>query len=181
MPRGEDRTRGRFHSAVGVTLPWTELPPLLYADAPVAAADVAGQITLVNFWGPWCPPCREEFPKLMTLREGFAREPRFRLLSVACAASADEPEAALLDDTKAYLEWLKQKPPIHGDPNVAFRRELVMRAKMEDFAYPTTVLLDGSGVIRGVWVGYYEGEEAQIRQIISNLLESADSTQDAPP
>lgn len=180
-PRGEDRTRGQFHPAVGTPLPWRSLQPLLNAESPVDAEDVDGQVTLVNFWGPWCPPCREEFPKLMTLRETFAKEPRFRLLSVTCSASPEEPEASLREDTRAYLQWLKQEPPIHVDRNAAFRRHLFMTAKMEDFAYPTSVLLDSGGVIRGIWVGYYEGEEKKIRDLITDLLKSSDSTQETSP
>jgi len=179
-PRGEDRTRGRFHPAVGTTLRWTQLQPLLHTDASVVEEDVTGQVTLVNFWGPWCPPCREEFPKLMTLRDDFSKEPRFRLLSVACGAASDEPEEVLKESTDAYLAWLKLKPPIHVDRRAAFRQQLVSTTKMEDFSYPTTVLLDGRGVIRGIWVGYYEGEEEVMRGVISDLLGSSTSTSEKP-
>lgn len=178
-PGREDRTRGRFHAAVGTSLAWATLDPLLNADTPIGADDVAGHVTLVNFWGPWCPPCREEFPALLSLRESLQKEPQFRYISVACAASFDEPETTLRDDTRAYLDWLKQQPPIHVDRDAVLRRRLASAAKFEDFAYPTTVLLDGQGAIRGVWVGYHSGEEENMLAAVTELLASVHSPPEA--
>lgn len=172
-PHGEDRTRGPHHAAVGAKLVWSDLEPLVHVDAPLTAQDVAGRVTLLNFWGPWCPPCREEFPKLMTLRDDFARTPEFRLVSVACGASLDEPLAVLKKDTVAYLDWLKLQPPIYSDESVELRQRVAITAKLDGFAYPTSVLLDGEGTIRGVWIGYYEGEEEKIKGTVHELLAAA--------
>lgn len=31
-----------------------------------------GQVIMVNFWAPWCPPCREEVPAFIELQEKYA-------------------------------------------------------------------------------------------------------------
>lgn len=31
-----------------------------------------GQVVLLNFWAPWCPPCRKEMPALMELQGKYA-------------------------------------------------------------------------------------------------------------
>ncbi len=31
-----------------------------------------GQVLVLNFWAPWCPPCREEMPGFIRLQERYA-------------------------------------------------------------------------------------------------------------
>lgn len=46
-----------------------------------------GHVVLVNFWAPWCKPCREEIPMLMELQQDYG-ERGLRILGVAI----DDPE-----------------------------------------------------------------------------------------
>lgn len=49
---------------------------------PLALRDLAGEIVVVNFWAPWCLPCRDEHPELIAVADRF-REAGVRVLGIA--------------------------------------------------------------------------------------------------
>lgn len=75
----------------------------------------SGQITIVNFWATWCPPCVREIPSLNRLREKMQGTP-FELVSINFAESpqtiseflkqVDVEFPVLLDETgKVSANW----------------------------------------------------------------------------
>src|SRR5688572_21422448 len=43
--------------------------PLLSGDGNFKLSDYRGQVVVINFWGSWCIPCREEAPMLQETYE----------------------------------------------------------------------------------------------------------------
>ncbi|QDU26414.1 Thiol:disulfide interchange protein TlpA [Anatilimnocola aggregata] len=153
--------------AVGQQLTQLALEPLDGDGEPLTLASLKGQVVLINFWGPWCGPCRLEFPELLELRESLASNPRFRFVSVTCMPGNDETD--LVAQTKSYLSSEGFDLPVHRDPTFVTRLE-VMKLNRDQFAFPTTVLLDQQGIIRGVWIGYKPGVTLAMREQIDSLL-----------
>ncbi len=163
-------SQAEAHPAVGQRLPALELEPISGASQPIRLADLAGKVVVLNFWGTWCPPCRLEIPELAELYRRLAGEERFRLLAVSCLPRSSEGEEfeELKAETVAFLRSQGLSLPVYGDPSGITRaafRQLGGRS-----VFPTTVLLDGQGVVRAVWVGYAPGVVEAIQRRAAELL-----------
>jgi cytochrome c biogenesis protein CcmG/thiol:disulfide interchange protein DsbE len=153
--------------AVGQVFDQLHFEPLTDDAQPISFDDVQGQVTLINFWGPWCGPCRIEFPELVELRNDLA-DPRFRFISASYSHAPGDPQ--LRQQTAAFLKSQQFVLPVHQDPQFAAAQSLLKLSGDQNFSFPTTVLLDQQGVIRSIWVGYRPGIAKEMRQRVDELL-----------
>lgn len=86
-----------------------------------------GQPVLVNFWAPWCEPCRAEMPSL----QRFAERWRARGLTVLTVDVADRK-----GEGSRFLWDAGVTLPVLYDPDQALTRALGVRA------LPMTLVLD---------------------------------------
>ena len=158
-----------INPGVGKRFTGLELKPLVGDLQPLSSADVEGQVVLLNFWGPWCPPCRLELPHVAALAKRFADRKDFRLAAIAYSFGGLPGDVQeLRDDTVRALKELGLELSVYYDPDSAMIKAI---APLIDFqSFPTTVLLDRQGVIRAVWVGYRSGIENRIEQQVDKLL-----------
>jgi thiol-disulfide isomerase/thioredoxin len=160
---------GGNHVAVGKRIEQFDLPPLTGDPQPLTAASLEGKITLINFWGPWCPPCKIEFPHLLDVARHHARDNRFQFVSISCGLDDDE-EKPLARETTDFLAEFKANIPTWFDPTQRVRLHLVREVGIKDFGYPTTLVVDRTGTIRGVWIGYSARDEVAISDLLTTLL-----------
>jgi thiol-disulfide isomerase/thioredoxin len=66
----------------GSPVPEVALPPLDTTEDPFSPADLAGSVTLIDFWATWCIPCVAELPVLQDAHRRF-HERGFRIVSVS--------------------------------------------------------------------------------------------------
>jgi thiol-disulfide isomerase/thioredoxin len=156
------------HEGVGQPLPVLELAPLTGASEGLSLEKLRGKVALVNFWGTWCPPCREEFPHMVDLWEEFRGNPEFVLVSVSCTQADKEPMDVLRQETAKFLAAQGTNMPTYADSQGVSRR--ILDSVIGGLAFPTTILLDRDGIIRAVWVGYGSGDQKQMERMVEKLL-----------
>lgn len=68
---------------------------------PYSLQDLRGKFVLVDFWASWCPPCREENPKLVAIYQDF-KDKNFEILGVSFDRDLKAWKKAVDDDK---LTW----------------------------------------------------------------------------
>ncbi|HWB11006.1 MAG TPA: TlpA disulfide reductase family protein [Pirellulales bacterium] len=162
------------HTGAGKKLASLSLEPLTFSGERVALDDLKGKVVVLNFWGPWCPPCRMELPHIAELASHYAGDGRCRVLAVSCGGREPDPVSSLpklKKQTNELLSAMDIKLAVYADPEARTRR--AVNDAVSFGGYPTTLLLDPHGVIQKVWTGYAPGDEEEMARLVASLLEGA--------
>ena len=152
------------HPAVGRGM--GSLPIVSLDDVSLPVPALMGRVTLLNFWGTWCPPCRRELPGLVRIAERLANEPRFQLVAVSCGSGGDGDD--LGSETKAFLTSRQLPIAAWGFADPLATTLFASAYGLE--AFPTTYLIGPDARVRRVWTGYRSSDEADIAASIVVLL-----------
>ena len=169
------------HPAVGRTV--GNLPLVSPADPGRQPPTFVGRVTLLNFWGTWCPPCRRELPGLVRLADRLRSEPAFQLVAVSCGGRAPEDMATLKESTNAFLKEAvspAQRSAIDPWSDPDGRTRMIFSASFGFDAFPTTYLVGPDARVRQVWVGYRSRDEADIARAIVAALKEVAQAQGPP-
>jgi cytochrome c biogenesis protein CcmG, thiol:disulfide interchange protein DsbE len=101
-------------------------------------ASLRGKPVIVNFWGPSCIPCRDEFPLFKAKLAAHSAEG----LAIVGVLTYDGP-----DDAKAFIAQYGATWPTVLDADGAIRTEYRVAAR------PQSYFIDRSGVVRKIQVG----------------------------
>jgi thiol-disulfide isomerase/thioredoxin len=118
-------------------------------------ADYRGSVLVLNFWATWCPPCKEEMPKLNGLFE------KYENLGVQVVGIALDKDSLDLVSPFVTENGIKYTVLL-GDQQVLGR--------LKNFkGMPTTVVFDQKGEIRRKFDGSLDAEE--LEEMLQLLLE----------
>lgn len=127
-----------------------QAPPLpaeaVQGTVQLTDADLrAGELTIVNFWASWCPPCRAEHPILLELADQG-----YRIAGVNFRDTQDQAMEYLTDE---------------GDPFFATGFDLRGRVAIDwgVTAPPETFLVDGDGKVLYRFTGPLVGSDYEQR------------------
>jgi len=176
FPNKEADEANEQSAAVGKVLQNLQLQPLTGDAKPLGLSDLQGKVTLINYWGFWCPPCRVEFPHLVEIAGDFQNEKDFQFVSVS-TSNNPEPgdETEIAEVTTEFLKTQGATFPTYCDPWHKSRTFLGETLGMEGFGYPTTVLIDRQGAIAGFWTGYKPGLEKEIAIAVAKEVKKESS------
>jgi cytochrome c biogenesis protein CcmG/thiol:disulfide interchange protein DsbE len=121
---------------IGKPAPAFLLPQLHQPTQTLGAAEMKGQVWLLNVWASWCAPCREEHPLLVTL----SREQAVPIVGLNYK-----------DDPRNAQEWLIRL----GDP---YKLSVIDRDGRVGIDYgvygvPETFVIDRAGIVRYKHIG----------------------------
>ncbi len=111
----------------------------------VQLSKMRGQPVVLNFWGSWCGPCRDEMPDLNRV----ARElkDKFTLLAVAVSEPLEKSQQFINDQKLESLVLVTDAQDANGDTT----RKVTDRYNVS--TYPSTFFIDKNGVIQAVKQG----------------------------
>ncbi|RMH43229.1 MAG: TlpA family protein disulfide reductase [Deltaproteobacteria bacterium] len=129
-------------------------------------SDFRGQVVFLNFWAPWCPPCREEVPSIEQLQRELGDEP---FVVLALASSRDWP-SVLVDFPEGTPMTVLLDPPASEDEQIG----KIARAYGVP-ALPETFVIDKQGYIRHYFVNKRDWKSDIAVTCLRSLIEEKDT------
>jgi thiol-disulfide isomerase/thioredoxin len=118
-------------------------------------AALRGKVVLLDFWGTWCPPCRESVPTVRNLQKKYAGK-GFQIVGIS---SDDDEEVWRTFIKEQQMNW-SEYIDLSGTVQEAFKIE----------SFPTYIVLDKDGVVRFRQSGFGEATQGELEEAINKAL-----------
>jgi hypothetical protein len=92
----------------------------------------------------------------------------FEFLSVSCESGGDTLES-LTHNTSEFFDAIGAVRTAYADPQGVTRMSVAKRLGQPNIYYPTSMLIDTQGIVRGVWEGYHPTGVEEMNTMIDEL------------
>jgi thiol-disulfide isomerase/thioredoxin len=151
MPVGEALLRSQL---VGQALPPLTNLAQTSASSPAAPSQLRGNVTVLDFWAPWCGACRAATPTLNGWSAQFGSQ-GLKIYGIA----AEE-----VDEVREGIRRFGMQYPAYVDRDGQNSRLLGVSA------LPSILIIDKHGIVRDAATGYDPARYQQIESLIGRLL-----------
>ncbi|MEP3481781.1 MAG: TlpA disulfide reductase family protein [Fuerstiella sp.] len=122
--------------------------------------DFKGQVRIVDIWGTWCPPCREEVPIFVKLQDKYNK---YGLQVIGLNDERGPSPDANIQTVKNFMQNASVNYPC-----AIVTPEVV--EQVPDFGgFPTTLVIDHTGKVRLKAFGFHEFEyfDTVVRELLT--------------
>lgn len=117
--------------------------------------NLKGKVIFLNFWGSWCPPCREEMPSIQALYNQYGKEVEFVLIPMNESSSSHQN----------YLKENGYKLPV-------YEAKSLISNTFKPKVFPTTFIINRSGDIIYSLSGARDWNQKEIHDLLDKSLKN---------
>lgn len=119
--------------------PEIDLPTL--AGGRTKLSKLRGHPVVITFWGTWCPPCRDEFPALVSAYQ------KYRAAGLEVIAVNQRDQEINTKEVEEFVKAYSVEFTVALDPRGRSRRDFRL------VVLPTTVFVDAEGLMQTIHSG----------------------------
>lgn len=106
-----------------------------------------GKVLMLNIWGTWCGPCRQEMPHLIEMQAKY-KDQGFEVIGLNIGTYEGTPEST--EDIQKFATEMKLNYTLARSTR---QTTGVFYAITKQQVVPQTMLIDREGHVRGIFVG----------------------------
>ena len=137
-------------------------------QSPTKLADLRGRVVMLDFWAPWCGPCRATFPRLQKWHENYKNKGLVILGLTTFNGHAEGKQLTHAQELD-YLRDFKKKFSLPYGFGISDSENNDRNYGVASI--PTTFLIDRRGVVRFISIGSSDEESSALGRMIKKLIE----------